>query len=674
MNVSHAVWLPLAVLLAYGVAFAARALGIGPLAFDDHPGQLARLWHVLRAGPAPWAWNDGWWAGYPELQFYPPGFFYAGAMLSWLTLGALPPAAIYQALLWITYLAPGVAAFFLLRRLLGDRAPGGASPSDAGWAALPGAFVVLAFTADPAGGAASAVEGGVRVGMVGARLAWAMLPLLALALARGNESPWRFPRPAIALVAAIVLTHPTHAPAALAIVAAAVLATRTPRRAVVSAALAMLASLGLVAFWILPLVVHLDETRALAWGRLATSSLTTPFTAVLIGLLLVAASRRARGAWAMLLHAVWLSTTAVLLDALVAEPLGAKFLPADRVADGAWMILLLASGVGAGVVVAFVGRRVPTPAGALVTCAALVALSLPSGALALWPRTGDWPSQPSVVRGLRLDDLWRTLTVAPPGRVLYVRSGVPLVYGNAWYRPHTHITALTPVLAGRDILGGTFTHGSPIAALVYRGDAGPGPITRLAEQLDGESLFGRPLDALDATTFDTYARRFGISAVVAIEDDATRLPFVTDNARFRRVAVPPFLVFVARDAPLHARKRSDGTWEIPARPGEGGWTATGLAYYPLWRAEQDGRAIATRRGGFGDLEIELGAGTAAPARLAYRAGLAEIVGSIVSAGAVIALAIAAWATRRRSASREVAGRADPHRHADRVGAVEDPRL
>ena len=32
-------------------------------------------------GPAPWTWNPDWWTGYPELQFYPPGFAYAGAVL-----------------------------------------------------------------------------------------------------------------------------------------------------------------------------------------------------------------------------------------------------------------------------------------------------------------------------------------------------------------------------------------------------------------------------------------------------------------------------------------------------------------------------------------------------------------------------------------------------------------
>ena len=66
--------LPLALLLAYGVAFASWALGLSLIGFDDHPGQLYRVWQVVKLGPAPWTWNPGWWGGYPELQFYPPGF------------------------------------------------------------------------------------------------------------------------------------------------------------------------------------------------------------------------------------------------------------------------------------------------------------------------------------------------------------------------------------------------------------------------------------------------------------------------------------------------------------------------------------------------------------------------------------------------------------------------
>ena len=50
-----------------------------------------------------------------------------------------------------------------------------------GWLALPGAFVALTLSASLSSG----VEGGVHIGMLGARLAWALIPLLLLTLA-----PW----------------------------------------------------------------------------------------------------------------------------------------------------------------------------------------------------------------------------------------------------------------------------------------------------------------------------------------------------------------------------------------------------------------------------------------------------------------------------------------------------
>jgi hypothetical protein len=652
----------LAVLLALGVAFGARALGVSPLAFDDHPGQLARLWHVLREGPAPWAWSDGWWAGYPELQFYPPGWFYAGAALHAATLGRLSVPGAYHVLVWLTYLAPGLTVFLLLRRLLGS-----------GWAALPGAFIALAFAGDPGGGAASGVEGGVRIGMVGARLAWAVLPLLALSLARWAETGGRFPRAAGLLVAAVVLTHPTHAPAALAITAAAALATPVPRRSLIGAALGVVMALGLAAFWLLPLVVHLEETRALAWGSLGLPAGMAPFLAALIGLALVTwrrggGDRAPSGAW--LLRAVGLAALAVALDALVAEPFGLRALPADRVADGAWMTLLMASGLGAGILVRAAGQRLPEAAAALAVCAGLLAFSWPGGALAIWPRPADWPSFASVSQGLRLDGLWRTLRAAPAGRVLFVRSGVPLLFGTAWYRPHTHVTALTPVFAGTAIVGGTFTHGSPVAALVYRGDTGRAPITRLAEQLDGESLFGRRLDTLDAATFESYARALDITTVVALEDDAARLPFVTDQPRYRRMVVPPFLVFVATDAPPRAITGRARDVEIAA--GAGTWVSTRQAYYPLWRAERDGRPVATRRGPYGELQIEAD-GRPGVVRLSYGPGPVEILAVMVSAATLVLLAADAARHRRRqrSAPGEIAARPDTQRRAHGAGRVED---
>ena len=74
-------WLPPALLAAYAVAFGWRALGGGLLVIDDHPGQLYRLAHAITLGLAPWRFNPGWWAGYAELQYYPPGFAWLGALV-----------------------------------------------------------------------------------------------------------------------------------------------------------------------------------------------------------------------------------------------------------------------------------------------------------------------------------------------------------------------------------------------------------------------------------------------------------------------------------------------------------------------------------------------------------------------------------------------------------------
>ena len=144
--------------------------------------------------------------------------------------------------------------------------------------------------------------------------------------------------------------------------------------------------------------------------------------------------------------------------------------------------------------------------------------------------------------------------------MLFLRSAVPLVYGTEWWRPHTHVTALTPLRAGRAILGGTFTHPSPVAALVYRGDAGPGAITRFAERLDGHRLFGRPLEALEPGMLAAHADRLGISVIVALDEDAPRLRALESSSavgrRHDRRPVP--------DLRAESEAASDARWDPAA--------------------------------------------------------------------------------------------------------------
>jgi hypothetical protein len=616
---------PLALLLGYMVAFGAAALGTSLLVFDDHPGQLYRMWHVVLNGPAPWAWNSGWWTGYPEMQFYPPGFADLGALLHVASGGALSVEAAYQVLLWVTWLAPGLTVYLALAVLLGD-----------GWLALPGAFVALTLS----GSIASGVEGGVHIGMAPARLAWALLPLLLLALLRWLDDDSRTPWTAVPLLAALVLTHPAHLPAALVlIVVAALVGAGNRRRRIRQASAALALAAALSAFWTLPLVVRIAHTRALAWGRLAASDVwmaltTQPLLAALVGLALAAFLARDRAARLVAIWP-WATVVVVAFDAGVLEPLGFRSLPADRVADGAWLAFVLAAGFGAGRLLGRLAVRWPAPA-AVAAVIALATLSVAGSSLMLWPR-GPWPSYEATARGMRLPDLWRALAAAPAGRVLFVRSGVPLVHGTDWWRPHTHITSLTPLHGKRAIINGTFTHPSPVAALVYRGDAGPEAITRLVERLDGESLFGRALETLDGATFDRFADRLGVSVIVALEDDRPRLRAVDDRARFAAMpAPPPFLLYV-RTAPPPALPRpvAPGVWRLDAQPGADGWAPAHVAYYPLWRAAADGAALATRRADDGQLLVAVARATVVELR--YAAGLPEIAGIAISAAALLVL-------------------------------------
>ncbi len=576
-------WLPPLLLAAYALAFAWQALGGGLLVVDDHPGQLYRLAHVVDLGPWPWRFNPGWWAGYAELQYYPPGAAYAGAGLHLATLGALGLDAIYQILLWIVFVLPGAATYLLLVRVLG-------SP----WLALPGAFLALTLS----GGSRSGVEEGLRWGLVAARLGWALLPLLALALRRWTERETP-PLAAAWLLAAIVLTHPAHAPAGLCLVFLA--ASQGPGRRsarMTYAAVIALAAGGLAAFWLVPLLAHLEMALPLAWGDASLAGLAAQIgTRPLLLALAVAAAvacwttarpgaLTARDSWLALLAPAL--AVVILVDALAVQPLGIMWLPADRLMDSFLLALIL----GASLALGELGRRLPRiPAsslalGSIVICVLLASPERSEPTLSLWPRRtpGEWTTQSELVAGARLNALWAALRQAPPGRTLFVRSSVPLVYRPEWWRPHSHITALAPLRTGREIVNGTFTHPSPIAGLVYTGSAANRPITRLVEQRDGITLFGRPLDALDPESFNRLAGRLRISTVVALDEDEGRLDFLEDNPAFARPSrVGPFLVFHARESqPTPARVELQ-RWRLPVAAADG-FAPTGLAYSPLWRA------------------------------------------------------------------------------------------
>jgi hypothetical protein len=638
-------WLPLLLLIAYGLAFARKALEGGLLVFDDHPGQVYRLAHALREGLAPWRLDTGWWAGYAELQFYPPGFSYAGAALHYASLTALDCTASYRLLLWIVFLLPGVSTYLLLTRAAGNS-----------WIALPGAFLALTLS----GGSRSGVEEGLRWGMVAARLGWGVLPLLGLSIAGWTEGR-RPPLAAPALLAAIILIHPAHAPAGIALLLLAAWHGPGSRRTRLGhAALLTSAGLGLGAFWLLPLLAHLGMALPLAWGDPDLATIARGIAEQPLPIVLIVASGIA--SWAVrrstapsnmslcLCDLPPVLALLIVLDATVAQTLGLGWLPADRLLDSFLLSLILSASVA----IALVHRHWPrlphwaVALAALTLCAALSSWNRPEPTLTLWPRSwpSEWPKYDVVAERVRMNALWEALAREPAGRILFVRSSVPLEPRPDWRRPHTHLTAITPLFTGRAILNGTFTHPSPIAGLVYTGSPANRAITHLAEERDGLTLFGRPLAELSAGAFNRMAERLRVSSVVALEEDQGHLGFVADNPAFTGPSrVGPFLVFtsvVPRPIPAPSGPQR---WRLAIPVHAAGWIPTGMAYSPLWRGRSDGRRLPIRRDDLGLLEVNLPAGGATVIDLAHVPGASEVGGLAVSGLSALALLVA-WRRRR----------------------------
>src|SRR5688500_2689170 len=83
-------------------------------AWGDHPGQFMRFWYPLvhampESGHWLWgilSWNPTWYAGYPEIQFYPPGATLLGIFLHSLTLGQLSAEQVYNLIPAIAFSLP----------------------------------------------------------------------------------------------------------------------------------------------------------------------------------------------------------------------------------------------------------------------------------------------------------------------------------------------------------------------------------------------------------------------------------------------------------------------------------------------------------------------------------------------------------------------------------------
>ena len=257
-----------------------------------------------------------------------------------------------------------------------------------------------------------------------------------------------------------------------------------------------------------------------------------------------------------------------------------------------------------------------------------------------------------MTRRHHLDRLWSALR-GGTDRVLFLTSSLKLDDNPAWYAPHSHVTSLAPLRTGREIVNGTFTHPSPLAARFYTGQAAPpARLLTLVERLDGQRLLGEPWDRLSAASFDRFARRLRIGTVVVPTGDAPRARFLGPEYAPAGDAAG-FTLFERRDRPWPRVERiTSRRYRVLVSPTGGVWIPTGIAAYPLWRVKSAAGRLETRVDDWGLLEFRVPVDLF-EAELVYAEGWLEWSASplfVIGAGAWLA-----WVLRSRAAG------ADPSR-------------
>jgi hypothetical protein len=208
---------------------------------------------------------------------------------------------------------------------------------------------------------------------------------------------------------------------------------------------------------------------------------------------------------------------------------------------------------------------------------------------------------------------------------------------------------MIPIQTNREIINGTFTHPSPIAGLVYTGNARPRGILQLVEELDGRQLFGQASVQLDLGRLKHLLSVLKVSTVVVPNSDSALLARLKQSNLFKpAVEVGAFQLFYFRE-PVNIPIRQDHRalhLTVPASTGE--WVGTGLFAYPLWSATGPNGPLATRESPERLLEVYVPPENDAIVTLRYREGAVEWVGLGLTILSLAVWIIKALHQRRRT--------------------------
>jgi hypothetical protein len=247
-----------------------------------------------------------------------------------------------------------------------------------------------------------------------------------------------------------------------------------------------------------------------------------------------------------------------------------------------------------------------------------------------------------------LDDAWQALA-GDTGRVLFTShylhlDGVP-----------TALKAATPYFAGRAIVGGTFSHWSPVARVLWVGRTDVDLLPGQVELSDDVTLGGRPWPDWTDAEFLALCRDLNVTTVAATWADANARTFLDGAPHFvsyysddlfvlyRVVDVEPALVEVQGPGTVALLRAEPTALEVRVEGAAvGSVLRIKITDYPLWRVRRGGETLAHRPDERGLMTVSLPPGSY-DLSLDYRPGAVERLGgglSLAAAGLSLVLAVA----------------------------------
>jgi hypothetical protein len=614
--------------------------------YGDHPGQFYRLWQLLSVT---WpeegqliGWSPYWYAGRPELQFYPPGFFLAGWLVWMVSFQQLSPVFIYQALVFASYLLPGVGFYLLLARGLNNRLAG----LVAAWLAMTTPF--------PLGG----VEG-VIIGMTGYQLAFGLNPLLILAgvwgmRAERKEFPWLVTG---LILAGIMLLHPFAAVFPTGVLA--LYALFGDKRAAQLRWLiwVVLLSFGLTAFWWLPLSTQrqfytplveatLPEIQIHFENLLWSEGKTWLLIFAVVGGFFWHGHRR-RLSLAILSGGAGMIGFIFFNYLVLVEQLHLFILDSVRLIPAVTFALFVGLALGLSEL-SWAGVR-------LLRRWGWSALGLPLVLIIPWlayyqvTREYDfaewiskWQPAPNhtplflseAEAEYGLPAVWDVMP-ATPGRVLFTSH-----YSLLFDVP-TSLKAATPALTGREIVGGTFTLHSSVASYLWHGQADLPVLRGKVERQDDKSLAGVAWEAMSEEYLLDLSRHFNVTLIAATATDVRAQTFLKAAPHFNPIWSNGLFTFfeVAGYEPTWAEadqaiatvNRYERTAiDVQITEAEPGATlSVKVAHYPRWQAEAQGQSLPIQTDDYGLMKLSLPPGSYT-VHLRYGPGWPEWLGGAMS--------------------------------------------